>query len=160
MLPTPQPQHEWLARLLGNWTFEADCDMGPDQPPMKSAGSESVRAFGGLWVICDGKCTMPDGTPGTTQMALGFDPARGRFVGTFIGSMMTNLWVYDGELDEKRNVLTLNTTGPDMAAEGKYANYKDVIELKSANERVLTSHMQREDGSWHQFLTATYRRSG
>lgn len=158
-MPTPQPQHEWLRRLIGNWTYEHECDMGPDQPPMKSTGSESVRPFGELWVLCEGKCTMPDGSPGSTQMTLGFDPAHGRFVGTFIGTMMSNLWVYDGEWDEARNVLTLHTTGPDMFDEGKSVKYKDIIELKGRDERQLTSEVLREDGTWHRFLQATYRRS-
>jgi Protein of unknown function (DUF1579) len=29
-----------------------------------------------------------------------------RFVGTWIGSMMTYMWVYDGELDRSERVLT------------------------------------------------------
>ena len=45
---------------------------------------------------------MPDGGPATMIMTLGYDPAKKRFVGTFIGSMMTNLWVYEGELERQR----------------------------------------------------------
>ena len=44
---------------------------------------------------------------GTTLMTLGYDPRKKRFVGTFVGSMMTNLWIYDGELDKDERVLTL-----------------------------------------------------
>lgn len=31
----PQKEHEWLNKLVGNWTFEAECFMGPGQPTMK-----------------------------------------------------------------------------------------------------------------------------
>lgn len=44
-----QKEHEWLHKLVGEWSFEGECGMGPDQPPMKSTGSETVRSLGGLW---------------------------------------------------------------------------------------------------------------
>jgi hypothetical protein len=92
------------------------------------------------------------------MMTLGYDPQRKRYVGTWIGSMMTPLWVYDGALDAAERVLALQTEGPSMAAEGRMAKYKDVIEFKSDDERVLTSHIQGDDGQWHGFMTANYRR--
>jgi hypothetical protein len=72
--------------------------------------------------------------------------------------MMTHLWLYDGALDAARRVLTLQAEGPHMAAEGKMARYKDVLEFTSDDHRVLTSHMLGEDGAWHGFMTAHYRR--
>ncbi len=45
-----------------------------------------------------------------------------------------------------------------MAAEGKMAKYKDVIEWKGADHRVMTSHMLGDDGKWRGFMTANYRR--
>ena len=72
-------------------------------------------------------------------MTLGYDPAKKAFVGTFIGSMMTHLWVYDGELDAAGKVLTLDAEGPSFAATDKMAKYKDAIEIKSDDHRVLTS---------------------
>lgn len=45
--------------------------------------------------------------------------------------MMDYLWVYDGELDTAKQILTLNSEGPDMAIERKTAQYRDVIEFKS-----------------------------
>ena len=45
-----------------------------------------------------------------------------------------------------------------MAAGGKMAEIRDVIELKSDDYRVLTSHLLGDDGKWHGFLTANDRR--
>jgi len=154
----PQKEHQWLQKLVGEWTFEGECNMGPDQAPVKSTGSESVRSIGGLWVLCEGQGEMPGGGPCTTMMTIGYDPQKKRYAGTWIGSMMTNLWVYDGSLDAAGKVLTLSTEGPDMAAEGKTAKYKDVIEFKSDDHRTLTSHMMGQDGKWQHFMTANYRR--
>jgi hypothetical protein len=159
MFAEPQKEHKWLEQLVGNWAYESDCIMGPDQPPMKSKGKESVSTLGGLWMLCEMEGEMPDGGTGRMQMTLGYDPAKGRFVGTFIGSMMTHLWIYDGELDASGRVLTLNAEGPSFAGDGKMAKYQDIIEIKNANERTLSSQVLGEDGKWTRFMTANYKRT-
>jgi hypothetical protein len=157
-LPQPQKEHEWLKRLEGTWSYEHDCSMGPGQPASKATGTETVRSLGGLWYLCEGRGEMPGGGPATTLMTLGYDPARKRYVGTFIGSMMTHLWTYDGGLDASGKVLTLDTEGPSFTAEGKMTKYKDIIEFKGDDHRTLTSQALGDDGKWHQFMTAHYRR--
>lgn len=159
MQAEPQKEHQWLEKLVGEWTFETECSTGPNKPPEKFHGSESVRSLGGLWVLCEGKNEMPVGCAGTTLMTLGYDPVKKRFVGTFVGSMMTHMWVYDGGLDPAGTMLTLDTEGPSFTAEGKMTKYKDVIEIRSADHRVLSSHALGEDGKWHGFMTANYRRT-
>ena len=88
-MPAPRKEHQWLARFVGEWESTVEVTPVPDQPPMKSTGTESVRSLGGLWTLGEGRGEMPGGGVGTTLMTLGYDPARGRFVGTFVGSMMT-----------------------------------------------------------------------
>jgi hypothetical protein len=72
---------------------------------------------------------------------------------------MTHLWVYDGTVDGGGRVLTLNAEGPVMTGNGTMTKYRDVIEFKSDDHRVLTSHMLGDDGQWLQFMTAHYRRT-
>ena len=91
-------------------------------------------------------------------LTLGYDPSRKRFVGTWVGSMMTHLWVYDGALDAAGTVLTLDAEGPGFADKGKTAKYQDVVEFRSDDHRVLTSRVLGDDGTWHGFMTAHYRR--
>ena len=158
MKAEPRKEHHWLQKFVGEWTYEHECPAGPDKPAEKVTGTETVRSLGGLWVACEGRGKMPGGGDATTLMTLGFDPVKKRYVGTWIGSMMTHLWIYDGELDPSEKVLTLNCEGPSFTAEGKTAKYKDVIEFKSDDHRVLTSHTFGEDGKWTQLMTANYRR--
>lgn len=158
MQAEPQQEHRWLQKFVGEWTFEGDATMGPDKPPEKFKGTESVRSLGGLWVVAEGQGEMPGGGGATTLLTLGYDPQQQRYVGTFIGSMMTHLWAYNGGLDAAGKVLRLDTEGPDMAAEGKTAKYQDVIEFKGDDHRVLTSRMLGADGKWQEFMKATYRR--
>ena len=160
MKTDPQKEHQWLHKLLGEWTSEVEATMEPGKPPERFEGSESVRSVGGLWILAEGRGDMPGVGHATTLMTLGYDPRQGRYVGSWIGSMMTHLWVYDGALDAAGKVLTLSAEGPDMADQAKTAKYRDVIELKSDDHRVLTSHVLGDDGAWHQFMTAHYRRKG
>ena len=154
----PQKQHKWLEKLVGDWTHVTEAMAEPGQPVMKAAGTERVRSLGGLWILAEGEGEMPGGGQAKTLMTLGYDPDKKRFVGTWIGTMMTYLWVYDGELDAAERVLTLNSIGPSMKGDGKTARYQDVIELKSDTHRTLTGRVQGEDGKWHQMMTVEYRR--
>jgi len=159
----PQKEHGWLQKLVGEWTYEHDCDMGPDKPKEKLVGTDSVRSLGGVWVLCEGRGPMPDGGTGITLMTLGYDPAKKRFVGTFIGSMMTYLWVYDGQLDAAGKKLILDAEGPAFTpegkvVEGKMARYQDIIEFISDDHRTLSAQILGDDGKWLPFMTAHYRR--
>lgn len=158
MCAAPQEEHAWLQSMVGKWTYESEALMEPDQPPEKFTGTEQVRSIGDLWILAEGRGEMPGGGPTTSLITLGYDPQKQRYVGTWIGSMMTYLWVYDGELDAAKKVLTLNAEGPAMTGDGKFAQYKDVIEFRSPDHRILTSHIQRDDGQWQQFMTAHYFR--
>jgi len=156
--PEPQKEHAWLQQFVGEWTYEHEALMGPDQPPMKATGTESVRSVGDFWVVGESRGTMPDGGPATMIITLGYDPHKGRFVGTFIGSMMTHLWVYDGELDATGRILTLEADGPSWTDPGKTAKYRDVVEAVSDDHRLLKSSVLGDDGAWHEFMVAHYRR--
>jgi Protein of unknown function (DUF1579) len=158
MKTEPQKEHQWLQKLVGEWTYEGEASMEPGKPPERFKGTESVRSLGGLWVLCEGHGEMPGGEPATTLMTLGYDPEKGRYVGTWIGSMMTHLWIYNGSLDAADKVLTLDSEGPSFASDGKLAKYQDVITLESADHRILTSRALDADGKWQEFMTAHYRR--
>jgi hypothetical protein len=71
----PGPEHEWLPKLIGEWTFSTDCDMGPGQPPTQTSGTEIVRSLGGLWVVAEGVGGTAN-DPWSSLMTLGYDPAR------------------------------------------------------------------------------------
>ena len=159
-MPTPGPEHQWLQQLVGEWTFETECSMGPDQPPIKNAGRETVRSLGGFWTIGNGNSEDPAGGAWQSVMTPGYDPKAGRFVGTFIASMMTHLWRYTGSLDASSKVLTLDTMGPSMLSADQLVAYQDIIEFISDDHRILSSQARGTDGEWMHFMRAHYRRVG
>ena len=154
----PEKQHQWLQKLVGEWTYETQVAAEPGQPASKATGTETVRSIGGLWVQAEGQGEMPGGGPATTIMTLGYDTQKKRFVGTWIGSMMTHLWIYDGELDPAELTLTLNSEGPSMSGDGTMSRYQDVIEFKGNDQRTLTARVRTAAGQWQQFMTVEYRR--
>ena len=158
MFATPQTEHQWLQQLVGDWTSEMTGCGAPGSEPETSTGTERVRSIGGLWTLGEGTGAMPDGSKATTLMTLGYDPAKGRYVGSFVGSMMTHFWLYEGSLSEDGRSLVLEAEGPSFAEENKSARYRDELEITAPDHRVLRSSMLMPDGSWHGFMTAHYRR--
>jgi len=159
MFAEPQNEHRWLEALLGTWTSEAECAMGPDQQPSKTRGRETVRSLGGLWIVAEGKGEMPGGGEAIMLLTLGYDPARQRFIGSWIGSMMTHMWVYEGTLDASGKVLTLDTTGPDFEKGSGTRRYQDIITLNEDGSRTLASRILGENGEWQHIMRADYRRA-
>ncbi|RPI27155.1 MAG: DUF1579 domain-containing protein [Acidobacteria bacterium] len=154
----PQAEHQWLQKLAGTWTSECEAMMEPGKPSEKVTWTETVRSLGGIWIIAEGQGETPGGNA-TTMMTLGYDPQKKRFVGTFVASMMTNMFVYEGALDSTGKVLRLDTEGPSMTGDGKIAKYQDIMEIKSDDHRVLTSQILTDDGNWVKFMEANYRRT-
>jgi hypothetical protein len=158
MKSEPQNEHRWLDRLVGEWTVKAE--MPPEAGDVSGPPwTERVRSLDGLWVVCEAHGEMPGGDAATTLMTLGYDPAKGRYVGTFVGSMMTHMWVYEGTLDAAGNALTLDCEGPDFAEAGRTARYQDIITFTGDDSRTLTSRMLGADGEWRQVMFAEYRRN-
>jgi hypothetical protein len=162
MQSEPQKEHRLLEKLLGEWSGEFECDMGPDQPAARSKGTEVVRSIGGLFTVAEGQGDCPmTGKTVQSIMTLGYDPQRNRYVGAFICSMMTHLWRYEGTVDSTGRKLVLDTEGPDFTPgkEGSLAKYTDTLEFVDDDHRVLTSHILGDDGEWRQVMTGRYRRT-
>ena len=158
MFAKPQAEHTWLQKLVGHWTFESQCAGEPGKPEEKLRGTETVKSLGGLWIVGEGTGEMPGGGTANMMITLGYDPKRSAYVGSWVGSMMTHLWAYEGQLDASGRILTLNAEGPSFADPNKLAKYQDIIEVVSDNPRILRPRTLGDDGKWTQFMEAHYRR--
>ena len=157
MKTEPQKEHQWLQQFAGEWESEIEVMMQPGQPPMKAKGSETSRMIGGFWVIAEGKGDMM-GMPFTSVLTLGYDSAKKKFIGTWIDSMTSYLWKYEGSVDSTGRILTLETEGPSPMDPGKVMKFKEVTEFKSKDHRVFTSTVLGDDGKWSTILTVHSKR--
>ncbi|MEZ6137589.1 MAG: DUF1579 domain-containing protein [Pirellulaceae bacterium] len=155
MFAQPQKEHQWLDQLVGQWNLEHNCEM-PDGSKSTAKGTMSCRSLGGMWLICESSGDSPDGH-WANIMTLGFDPAQNQFVGTFVGSMMANIWPYHGVLDPTLKRLPLYSEGPKFDGNG-IGKYRDTIEIIDADSWLFTSELESEDATWRQFMVATHTR--
>ncbi len=158
MFDHPQSEHVWFDDFLGTWEFSHRCDAGPDQPQSETQGTMSVRSLGGLWCLMDCTGTSPEGSEWFSQFCLGYDLKKGKFVGSFVASMMTHLWLYEGALDETKRILTLDVEGPRFDGKDGMVMYQDIFEKVNSNEWLLHSRVLGDDGQWIQFLEGIHRR--
>lgn len=157
MFSKPQSQHEWLMSLVGDWDFTHECIMGPGQPPTQTPGKASCRALGGLWVVIESSGQSEQGS-WSSIMSLGFDEKKDCYVGTFIGSMMSNVWVYEGQREgDGGKQLVLNVEGPAFDGNGT-AKYQDIVEIFDRDHWALYSQILLPDGSWSRFLNGQHHR--
>ncbi len=145
-MPTPAPEHKWLERFAGDWTSESEIFMNPTQPAIKATGTETCKMLGDFWLVSEGTGNM-GGMTMNHRLTLGYDPATKKYIGTWVDSMTSHLWVYEGTVDESGKKLTLEASGP-CPIQGKVIKFRDVTEFKSDTERTFTSSSMGEDGKW------------
>ena len=159
MMTDPSPEHGWLRKLVGDWHYEHEFSPAPGMPAAKLMGTEKVRMLGELWVICEGGGKMHTGHEMNYLMTLGFDPNKGSFVGSWVGSPMAYMFVYEGRLEDDGKTLPLKTDGPSFTDPTQLAKYQDVIGIVDDDHRTLTSQMWGEEGELVTFMQAKYRRA-
>jgi hypothetical protein len=117
---------------------------------------ESVRAMG-PWIVSE---LESDGPMGHMEalLSLAEDASRpGAFVGTWVDTSSSYVWVYRGWLDEAGTTLTLEAEGPAFEDPSLTRLYRDATEFTDENHRVMRSTMQM-DGEWVEFMRGEARR--
>jgi hypothetical protein len=156
-MPKPVKEHQWLQQFAGEWDAVSEMYMEPGKPPLKAKGTESVRKIGGFWTMSENKSTVME-MPMTGILTLGYDPEKKKFIGTWVDSMTSHMWTYEGKLDSTGKVLTLETEGPCPMSSSGMAKFKEVIDFKSKDHKVFSSSVQGDDGKWQTMLKIDYRR--
>jgi hypothetical protein len=155
-MPTPGPEHEVFKAEVGTWDAVVEITPAPGAPAMKSAGVEvNTVGCGGLCLISDFKAEMM-GTAFEGHGIATWDPAKKKYVGTWMDSMSTGLSASESTYDPAAKKWSGWMEGPDMT--GRIARSRTVVEWRDANTRVFTMHSTGPDGKEVEALRITYTR--
>jgi hypothetical protein len=149
-MPKPQKEHEFLEKFVGEWESVGK-GTAPDGQTMECTGTAKTRLLGGFWMISEGKGDVM-GTPMENIMTVGYDPERGKYIGTWVDSCFNHMWKYEGKVEGEK--LILSAEGPDMTEPGRTTTYQDIFEFKSPDHYTMTSQALGKDGKWTKFMTA------
>ena len=152
-MPKPGPEHELLKKDVGTWDATVEMMMPPG-PPSKGVET-NVLGPGGLWVISDFKSEMM-GAPFQGHGVAGWDPAKKKYVGTWVDSMSTGISVTESAYDPATKTSTgiLEGPGPD----GMPMKMKAVTQYQDDDTRVFTMYMKGPDGKEAPSMRITYKR--
>jgi len=109
---------------------------------------------GGRWLVTDFK----NHTTGFEGHGIyGYNAASGRYVGTWVDDMRTNLYVGEGEWDEATATMTYRwkATMPN----GQAMAWRETSQLVSADEQLFRVLFPLPDGSDFEMMRAVYRRA-
>jgi hypothetical protein len=152
-MPKPGPEHEMLKKDVGTWDATVEMMMPPGPP---SKGTE-VNALGpgGLWLITDFKSEMM-GAPFQGHGVTGWDPAKKKYVGTWVDSMSTGVFTSEGTYDAASRSMNALMSGP--GEDGQPMTMKAVTQYKDDDTRVFTMFMKGPDGKEAPTMRITYKR--
>lgn len=153
--PKPGPQHQKLAANAGVWDAAMEFH-NPDGSAMKSTGvSTMTHGLGGFWLFDDFTGDFM-GAPFHGKGATGFDPVKGKYVGTWMDSMSPSMMVLEGDFDAAGKVLTM--TGMVVGMDGKPAKHRMVTTHVDAKTMRFEMFVTGADGKEMKMLTITYTR--
>ena len=152
--PGPTLEHELFKSDVGTWDVKIEINMAPGAPPQESKGVARNRlACGGLWLIME---FLNETTCFEGHGIYGYDPAKGKYVGTWVDPMRTFLTISEGSYDSATKTMTMwfEIAGP----QGKSMKWREVTERKDDDTRVWRSIMKGADGHEFEVMKALYTR--
>jgi hypothetical protein len=151
--PAPRaPELEILAMDAGVWDADIEVTPAPGAPPVASKGTTTNRmGCGGTWLITDYEADSGFAGHGV----YGWDPARGKYVGTWVDTMRTFLVIGEGTWDAAARAMTFRW---EARVGGRDLKWREVTEKPDDTTRIFRSIMPSGDGGEFEMLKVTYRR--
>ena len=105
-LAVPGEPHKLLARLEGRWSTKGTAWMEPDKPPMENTGTcEQKMILGGRYLQQEYASQMM-GTRYTGINLIGFDNHTRKYMSTWIDSMSTAIYCFEGAASADGRTIT------------------------------------------------------
>jgi hypothetical protein len=151
----PAPEHHKLAELVGVWDATIDY-MGQDGKPAQSKGTcIRKQPMGSFWLVDKFQAEMM-GMQFSGLGTTGYDPAKKKYVGTWIDSLAPSIMVTEGGFDKTGKILTMSGMAPGF--DGKPVMNRTVTTIKDKNTHLFQMFAPGPDGKEMTMLTMTYKR--
>jgi hypothetical protein len=104
-LAQPGDPHKLLARLEGSWSTRTRAWMEPDRPPVEGTGTcEQRMILGGRYLQQEYTGTMEEPYSGVN--VIGFDNHSKKYMSTWIDSMSTAIYCFEGTGSQDGSTIT------------------------------------------------------
>ena len=158
-LGTPGAPHKVLASMVGSWITKIKSWTEPDKPPMESTGtSEQKMVLGGRFLQQDFTGEMM-GSPFTGIGVTGYDNHTKKYVSTWIDSMSTGIYFFEGTAVPDGKTITQESRYDDPA-QGPMM-WRSVTRIEDDNtlkyEMYTTRQGEKEEKMMEMTLTRAQR---
>ena len=153
--PTLAPEFDRLKKEVGEWNAAITITPAPGAAPQESTGRLVGRLIsGGRWLVTD----FRNHTTGFEGHGIyGYNAAAGRYVGTWVDDMRSQIYVGEGEWDEASQTMTYTWSA--TLPNGQAMNWKETSRTTAANERVFRVVFPGPDGKDFEMMRVLYRRA-
>lgn len=150
-----QPQHQFLERFEGEWSFEQFPATGGDsQPEALGSGSISTTRLGELFVVLNWS-GQAYGLDYVALQTLGYDVERESYTGTWIDNLMNYRWQLEGAFGDDGEEFILSTEGP--MPDGSLNQVRERLHFESDDVITIVAEMM-QDGEWQAMYTSRMTR--
>src|SRR5438445_4499973 len=138
--PKPGPEHMHLKSMEGAW--DAIVTTHQDGKKAKAEATYKMEC-GGLWLVSDFQGEF-EGAKFQGKGLDGYDPAKKKYVGVWVDSMITSPMLIEGTYDASTKTTT--QTGEAPGPDGKPMKMKLVTKMPDNNHQTFEMYMIGADG--------------
>ena len=155
-LATPGEPHKSLARMAGSWSVKCKSWMEPNKPPMESTGTCEQK------MILDGRYLQQEftgemmGSPFTGLGIIGYDNHTKKCVSTWIDSMSTGIYFFEGTASEDGKTITQESNYDDPVMGPM--KYRSVTRIVDENTLEFEMYGTDKRGKEEKMMEMTYTR--
>ena len=147
----PNDEHSRLMATVGVW--DAEISMATPDGNTASTGVENVKKLGELWTVADFEYEFM-GVPVQGHGTMGYDPAKKKYIGTWVESGSPFISTLEGEYDEEKNAIVYKMQGKDP--EGNDAEYRIITAAQDDTHRSFELHAKIGEDEYMKVLTINY----
>ena len=155
-LATPGAPHKRLASLAGSWTTKTRAWMEPDKPPMEGTGICEQK------MLLDGRYLQQEytgemmGSMFTGINVIGYDNYTKKYVSTWIDSMSTGIYCFEGTASANGKTITQKTSYNDPVR-GPMV-WRSVVRIVDSNTLKYEMYLTPKRGKEEKMMELTVSR--